>query len=291
MIVRFDHAVVAMTDLEAGMSAFRRLGFEVEAGGRHPSLGTRNAIVRFGLDYLELLAVEDPDRARAAGRFGADLVDFLADRGAGLAGYVLAGSGLDREAARFRALGIETADPFYMNRMRPDGGLVEWRLVVPGGSPWRKPWPYLIDWITGEEELTTGGGGGGHPSWRHQNRVGGVAGISLRVDDVEAAVRICELGLGLADGSWIMEGLHWCCRLGRFVLDIYAPAPEPDHPAASRPDRWLPGPDRLVLSSADLAATSSVLRRNGVRLVRDESGVIDIHPQEAMGAPIRIASG
>ena len=40
-----------------------------------------------------------------------------------------------------------------MDRVRPDGRRLEWRLVLPGESPWRKPWPYLIDWITPESDL------------------------------------------------------------------------------------------------------------------------------------------
>ena len=93
MIERFDHAVIAVPDLETGMDAFRRLGFEVAVGGRHPSLGTRNAIVRFGLDYLELLTVEDPATARSRGPFGQELL-----------AYLLGGLGVGRvRAGRYRS--------------------------------------------------------------------------------------------------------------------------------------------------------------------------------------------
>ncbi len=56
---RFDHAVIAVQDLDAAMAAYRDLGFAVTPGGKHTGRGTHNAIIRFGLDYLELLAVYD----------------------------------------------------------------------------------------------------------------------------------------------------------------------------------------------------------------------------------------
>lgn len=286
MIERFDHAVFAVTDLGAGMEAFRRLGFRVEEGGRHPSLGTRNAIVPFGPDYLELLAVEDPEQARAAGRFGAELVDFLAVLGSGLFGYVLAGSGLEEEAARLGALGVDTVGPFHMSRERPDGRLVEWRLAVPGGSPWRKPWPYLIEWISSGDDLPAGAGS---PDGflRHENRAAGVEAVHLMAADAEEAVRIYEQGLGLDGGCWITNDPRsgprlWACRLGRFKLEILQPASGARDRAEL--ERMGPGPFRLVLRSADLARSAAVLRRNGVPF-RDDWGVIEID-EAAAAAPI-----
>ncbi|SRR6266566_4137266 len=59
MITRFDHTVIAVRDLDAAISTYQALGFDVSPGGRHTGLGTSNAIIRFGLDYLELLSVSD----------------------------------------------------------------------------------------------------------------------------------------------------------------------------------------------------------------------------------------
>ena len=292
MIERFDHAVIGVENLEEGMEAFRRLGFEVEEGGRHPSLGTRNAVVPFGPDYLELLAVEDPEQARAAGRFGEELVDFLAVRGPGLAGYVLAGSGLEEEAARLEAMGVGAVGPLYMNRERPGGGLVEWRLAVPGGSPWRKPWPYLIDWISEGDDLPAGAGGGG--LLRHENRTTGAAGISLMVRDAEEAVHIYEQGLGLEGGRWTAPtppsgAPVWKRRVENFELSVFQPAS--GSPESAALERLGPGPFRLELRSADPAAAASALRRSRVRFREGADRSIEIDPEAAMGAPIRIRPG
>ena len=59
VVARFDHAVVAARDREDAIHRFRSIGFDTQPGGRHESLGTKNAIVRFGFDCIELLSVYD----------------------------------------------------------------------------------------------------------------------------------------------------------------------------------------------------------------------------------------
>ncbi len=290
MIHRFDHAVIGVPDLEDGMASFRRLGLQVTEGGRHPSLGTRNAIVRFGLDYLELLTVEDPERAEERGPFGAQLVDFLR-KTSGLVGYVLAGTDLRRPADGFRNLGIEADGPFEMDRIRPDGRRLEWRLVVPGGSPWRKPWPYLIDWITPEADLLDW-----DPPGNHKSGITGVVGIDLVVEDLAAATRLYDQALGLrshrvsASESPAPGTTTRSCRyhLGRVSLSL-------NQPAASGPmGRELhslgPGPYRLILTTPDISDTTRVLVRRGVPFWETPEG-LDIDPEAASGVRIRISSG
>ena len=282
MIERFDHAVIGVPDLSTAMDAFRRLGFEVAVGGRHPSLGTRNAIVRFDLEYLELLAVEDAAKARARGPFGRELLSFL-DRGSGLVGFVLAGTGLEEEVEGLRDLGIGAEGPFEMDRIHPKGGWLEWRLVLPGGSPWRKPWPYLIDWITSEDELLAW-----DPPGDHANRVTGVAGVDLVVEELEAAGRLYEhaLGLGPRDSGRARQGgssRHY--QLGSFRLGVHQPGGPGT--VADELERQGPGPHRLVLASSDLASTAETLAHAGVQISRSPAG-LHIDPAEAMGARIRI---
>ena len=284
MIERFDHAVIGVPDLKEAMEAFGRLGFEVAEGGRHPSLGTRNAIVRFGLDYLELLTVEYRDTARSRGAFGAELLTFL-EKDSGLVGFVLAGSGLEDEAGRLRGLGLGVEGPFEMDRIHTRGGRLEWRLVLPGASPWRKPWPYLIEWITTTDELLAW-----DPPGDHGCGVTGVAGIDLAVDDLGGAAAIYEQGLGLRPGEggrWPeAQSLHY--RIAGFRLGLHQPTGT--GAVAAELDRRGPGPLLLVLSSGDVAATARTLARNRVPYVESAQG-IDINPDAAAGARVRIVPG
>ena len=286
MIERFDHAVIGIPNLKAGMAAFRRLGFAVSEGGRHPSLGTRNAIVRFGLDYLELLSVEDEARAAARGPFGAELLSFLG-KSSGLVGYVLAGTGLEEQAEGLRTLGVGAEGPFDMDRVRPDGRRLEWRLVLPGGSPWRKPWPYLIDWITPESDLLAW-----DPPGSHDCRVTGVAGIDLVVDDLEISERIYQQALRLrpedTGSTPAMPGTrsHYY-RIGSFRLGLHQPIQS--GPAASELEQRGPGPFRLFLSTSDIAASAEALSNRGVPFFETARG-LDIDADAAAGARLRFVS-
>jgi catechol 2,3-dioxygenase-like lactoylglutathione lyase family enzyme len=80
MLTRFDHAVIAVRNLDEAIRLYSRLGFEVDAGGRHTGLGTYNALIRFGLDYIELISIYDQDEVTASGPRGAALQNLLQKR-------------------------------------------------------------------------------------------------------------------------------------------------------------------------------------------------------------------
>jgi len=136
-------------------------------------LGTHNALILFGLDYLELLSVSHEAEAAAGGIAMEMLVDFLRKREGGLLGYALATSNIEQVAAYLRH-GEFTSEPLSMQRMRPDGNMLKWQLLLPGNMPWRRPWPFLIQWDTpGAQRLTWEGLG------THLNGVTGWVGIAL----------------------------------------------------------------------------------------------------------------
>lgn len=237
MISRFDHAVIAVRDIPLALEAYRALGFEISAGGYHPSLGTQNAIVRFGLDYLELLAVEDVSQARARGPFGAELADYL-DATSGLVGFVLASTELDEEAAGLAAIDQEAEGPFTMDRERPDGRRLAWRLVIPGSSPWRRAWPFLIEWETPDTERLKWDSVG-----KHTNGATGVAGLELLVADLPAARRLYENAFGLQGNARDSGDVDYV--IGDFCLHLRTPATDEE---ITELTNFGPGPFRLLLN-------------------------------------------
>jgi len=236
MITRFDHAVIAVKNIPDALDAYKSLGFDVAAGGRHPSLGTQNAIVRFGLDYLELLAVEDAAQARERGPFGRELADFL-EGASGLVGFVLASSDLDDQARGLASINQAAEGPFAMDRERPDGRLLAWRLVIPGSSPWRKPWPFLIEWETPDDERVKWDAPGGHG-----NGASGVAGIELLVDDLNAARALYEVAFKLRPSGEGSDGVDY--EIGNFRLCVRRSSTAAHEQELSC---YGPGPFRLLL--------------------------------------------
>jgi catechol 2,3-dioxygenase-like lactoylglutathione lyase family enzyme len=195
MIERFDHLVIGVRDLESAVRQYRdRLGFDVRPGGRHTGRGTENALVRFGLDYLELISIYDHSEAERAGR--ETLADFLRRHPGGLVSFALATSDIEAAAAHLAHHHLEARGPFPMERLRPDGTRLTWRLLVPGGDQYRRPWPFLIQWDQSDDERLEREAPGRHP-----NGARAVREVAVAVADLDRAIDLYrrQLGLTLAE--------------------------------------------------------------------------------------------
>jgi catechol 2,3-dioxygenase-like lactoylglutathione lyase family enzyme len=279
---RLDHVVIAVRDLDAAIARYGdALGFAVTAGGLHVGRGTHNAIVRFGLDYLELISVYAA--AEATHPAPATLVRYLAEREGGLVGFALATADLDALAARLRETGLDAEGPFAMARERPDGRRLSWRLLVPGGVNWRQPWPFFIQWDHPDAERLAWEAPGGHA-----NGARGVQEVAVVVADLARGVDLYARQIGLpllghaaqpalgADSATLAVGAFRIVLLAPagagFVADVLAADGE--------------GPFQAMLGVDDLEATRRVLAARGVPLTA-APGVADgwlIDPATALGA-------
>jgi len=163
-------------------------------------MGTHNKIIRFGLDYLELLAVYSEEEAQGFASRRA-ILDFLEER-EGAFTYALAVRGLppDAPAGEDR------------ERQRPDGSVLRWRTAyqdLMGQQPIR---PFLIEWAESDAELLARyqreGEAGAHP-----NGAQAWMGVTIGVPDVaEARTAYRELlgadnppGVELVSGAGIQR--------------------------------------------------------------------------------------
>jgi len=173
-----DHVVLAVRDLERATADFTAAGFTVAPGGEHTSGGTRNALVPFqDGSYLELIAWTQPDEPRDTAwwhrlRAGEGLIDFA-----------LRTDDLDAELSRLRASGLNVPDPEAGGRTRPDGQRVEWRNLHFGEGT-APSLPFYCH-STNERSLRVAGG----EAAIHENRVTGIAGVTIGVSDLAAALR------------------------------------------------------------------------------------------------------
>jgi catechol 2,3-dioxygenase-like lactoylglutathione lyase family enzyme len=264
MITRFDHAVIAVRDLDRALSLYRDvLGLDARPGGRHTGLGTHNGIVRFGLDYLELLTVYDRAEAEAGGPVGTALVDYLARREGGLVGYCLATNAMEKLAQQARQTGLDVVGPFAMERARPDGRVLRWQLLVPGGTAWRRPWPFMIHWGIPDQERLAWEQPGSHPLG-----VTGVAGVAVVVHDLDAAKSLYgrQLGLALDSEAEVPELAARCAhfKIGSFVIDLLAPAGS--GPARAELNALGEGPFQVTLRVHNLQQARAWLDRSAVVL-------------------------
>ncbi|MER3399503.1 MAG: hypothetical protein C4316_13430 [Chloroflexota bacterium] len=285
MITRFDHGVIGVRDLEAALAYYRQvLGLDARPGGRHTGRGTHNGIVRFGLDYLELLSVCDPAEAAATGLRGQVLLRFLEQRPGGLVGFCLATDWAELLAGRLRERGLDVTGPFEMERLRPDGRLLRWRLVVPGGVAWRRPWPFFIQWDVPDAERLVW-----EPPGSHALGVEGVVGVAVLVESLEAGRELYVAKLGfepVAAEDYVAELGAGRLRLRYGPVSVELLAPQGPGPLRAELEEVGPGPFEFRLKVADPERARRFLTGRGVRTVEVSwvDGGLLIDPDQALGA-------
>jgi len=164
--LQIDHVLYAVSDLEAGAARFEEdLGLESIPGGKHPAWGTANRIVPLGPDYLELVAVVDPQLA-AESAFGR----MVLEAGERLLGWSVATDDLDAVAVR-HDLPVRRG-----GRSRPDGVRLTWRYAgVEQAVGSDGALPFFIQW-EGPGEL--------HPGGDH-SKPAGISWVEVAVDEAQ----------------------------------------------------------------------------------------------------------
>lgn len=145
----FDHLVVAVPDLAAGVREFEQLtGARTVPGGSHPGRGTANHLVPLiprgwegvPLTYLEILGPDPAQDPALAARSLPGVTGLCAQR------WAAHPADFDAAVAGADQAGVDYGDVFDMSRHTPDGSLLAWRLtrrtpLAHGGAQ-----PFLIDW-------------------------------------------------------------------------------------------------------------------------------------------------
>jgi catechol 2,3-dioxygenase-like lactoylglutathione lyase family enzyme len=287
MPTRFDHAVIYVRDLDTAIKRFQHLGFDVKPGGRHTGRGTYNGLVRFGLDYFELLAVYDVAEARAFAAGKPTLLDALKDREAKLSRFALATTQIDADSQRFTGYGTEKPEPNAMRRILPNGQNLSWRVLSPEGSSQDRPWPFLIQWNTPDEQRLQIDVPGNHP-----NGVTGWVRVLVATNDLERTRDIYQNQLGLelisADTIPDQAASRVTFRLGKGTIEILASTG--DGPVQHILSDKGEGPFALYFSVRNLRETQRFFEQNGIAFTyetADEEKLV-IAPSEVFGVHINL---
>ena len=138
-----DHILWGVPDLDRGIREIaEHTGVRAQAGGRHPGVGTHNALLDLTAGrYFEIIA-PDPTQDRFSG-FGLLLRDLDEP---GLLTWAARTDDLEAVAAGARNAGLEPGEIVAMTRRRPDGEILEWRLMRISGHPWGPLLPFFIEW-------------------------------------------------------------------------------------------------------------------------------------------------
>jgi hypothetical protein len=141
-----DHVVIASYDLESDINDFHKnLQTKPIPGGKHPSLGTRNALVSVvnSKTYIELLA-PDPRNTSKLGH------QMLSMHGRGLSltpyHYAIRTSNLEAVRKKAKSLGMEPTEIEEASRTNTNGKILKWKWVFLRGHKLGGLVPFFVDW-------------------------------------------------------------------------------------------------------------------------------------------------
>lgn len=283
MLTRIDHVMICVSDLDAGVDAYRRIGFDVRPGGVHPGRGTHNAIAFLAEDYIELMAVRDAGEYRKAAGASGGLLDFLA-KGGGFRFVAVQSNDLAADVAAMRARGVDVSDAVAGGRATPDGQELRWKSATLGP---KHPLPiFFIEHLTPLAERR-----GAAP--KHPNGALRVDRVYIAVNDVAATATTYSQVLGvpvpkIQRGNVIKSDMA-VFDLGPTGLTVAQPM-EPG-PAADALARRGPGPFQALYRTSSMDGAVKWMVSHGLpeplRGVRNtgEQAIL-VPPAHAAGAYI-----
>jgi hypothetical protein len=285
MLTRIDHVMICVADLQQGIDAYTRLGFNISPGGVHPGKGTHNAIAFHDEDYLELMSVRDRDEY-LSGNPGGGLLDFLA-RGGGFRYIAVQSNDLAADVGQMRQRGVDISDPIPGGRQTPTGQELRWQAAILGA---RHPLPiFFIEHLTPlTERRRQVAQAGAHP-----NGVLHVDRVYIAVTDVAAAAETYGHVLGMPmppvrRGAVIKADMA-VFDIGPTGLTVAQPA-EPG-PAAEALARRGPWPFQVLYRTRSMDAAARCMAHHGmpppVRGMRNtgEQAML-VRPDDACGVYI-----
>lgn len=153
MTLQFDHLVQQVQSPENTKRFLNRHHIHTINGGQHTMWGTYNTLSYFGLTYIEQIAVYDRALFEAAATLPYSLHHtFKRNREQfGFSRIALRTTDIEGEAKRLRALGLEVYGPDACSRTRPDGSVVEWKLLHFGQPHQAIDFPFLIEWAESDD--------------------------------------------------------------------------------------------------------------------------------------------
>jgi hypothetical protein len=140
--MQIDHLIYAAPDLAVAIADLEdRFGVRAQAGGRHPGLGTHNALLALGpRTYLEIIA-PDPEQPEPSGRHPF----VIGDLGHGaLVSWALTVDDIDQAAATARSQGCDPGEIADGQRIASTGTVLRWRAT--GSARASGLVPFLISW-------------------------------------------------------------------------------------------------------------------------------------------------
>ncbi|MGE0684223.1 MAG: VOC family protein [Candidatus Binatia bacterium] len=148
-----DHIVYTVPDVPAAIEDLaQRFGVRPALGGKHPGVGTHNALLSLSdTTYLEIIG-PDPDQPPPAMSRPFDLDSNTGPR---FVTWLAKATNIEQQIENARRLGYNVGAVTPMSRNLPDGTRIEWRLAIPPQPLGDWLVPILIEWRTDRHPAKT----------------------------------------------------------------------------------------------------------------------------------------
>ena len=271
-----DHVVVMVDGIDAAAAAYKRLGFQVQPRGFHKKLGTANHLMIFDKDYFEILGIVEETE------FNAERREWLKD-GGGLANVALATDGADLAFDAFKQAGLEPDAPLFFDRAVEVAGKTEhakFRTVRIPKTQMPVVGFFVCEHLT--PEFVYRGEWASHP-----NGARGILGVTVIAE--QPAKWSAELEKYFGAGSVRRDGeglvvntgtqpIHYLTRKDYAArYPGVAPVRPGDHPAL------------LSVRVDSLADCEALLKKNGVAVLKPDTGRLIVPPAEAAHLTLEFA--
>ena len=275
--------MICVDDLQTGIDAYTRIGFDVQPGGIHTGRGTHNAIAFNQDDYVEIMGLRDRSEYLAASPHGG-LLDFL-ERGGGFRFVAVQSNDLTADVAAMRARGVDVSDAGDGGRRTPAGQELRWKSASLGT---RNALPiFFIEHLTPLAERR-----GPRPG-QHPNGALRVDRVYIAVPDVASAAETYSRVLGMPTPK-IQRGAVIKADMAVFDLGptgLTVAEPKEPGPAAEALEHRGPGPFQALYRTSSMDAAAKWMAGHGLpppaRGIRNtgEHAML-VTPEHACGAYI-----
>lgn len=153
-MLALDHIVFAGSDVHDLSADYGHVALKSIKGGEHDDWGTHNFLAYFSNNcYIEWLAVNDATVARSSDNpLIQHLVHVLDNQKQGPFQIALRTTKLDTFVKHFEDNNIPFIGPVHGKRMKPDGTLLQGRMLFPTYNYDEETLPFLIEWGESEAE-------------------------------------------------------------------------------------------------------------------------------------------
>lgn len=271
-----DHVVVMVDGIDAAERQYEKLGFQVQPRGFHRKLGTANHLMIFDRDYFEILGIVEPTE------FNAERREWL-KQGGGLANVALATDGADLAFDAFKAAGLNPDAPLFFDRAVEIDGKTEkaaFRTVRVPKTNMPVVGFFVCEHLTPQFVY--------RPEWaRHPNGARGLLGATVIAE--QPARWADELRKYFGPDAVKPEGESLVVDAGSHRILYLTRREYAERYPGIAPVRSVDHPALLRLRVEDLAACEALLGKNGVRILKPDSGRLLVPPSEAAHLTIEFA--